>query len=110
MKLFVVVDKTLSTGLKAAQGIHAAFLFGVEYPVISAYWYAEHNNIVVLQSGALVALAARLEAGGFRLSRFHEPDLDGQLTAICVEPGAHKKLSTLPLARHTPADLSSVAA
>ena len=109
MKLFVVVDKTLTTGLKAAQGIHAAFAFAREYPVLSTYWQQEHNNIVVLESDALVVLAARLEAAGFRLSRFHEPDLDGQLTALCIEPGAAKMLSNLPLARAAAAEVAVAA-
>ena len=29
---------------------------------------------------------------------FHEPDLDNELTAICVEPAAWKQLSSVKLA------------
>ena len=32
------------------------------------------------------------------LARFHEPDLDDLLTAICVESAAKKRLSGLKLA------------
>lgn len=98
MKLYVIVKKTLAAGLMAAQAIHAFRAFVGEYPVLERYWHEEHNNIVVLHEEELGELASRLEEAGFRLSRFHEPDLDNELTAICVEPGAWKMLSSLPLA------------
>lgn len=98
MKLYIVVRDSLRSGLAAAQAIHAAFLFGEQFPHLKDYWYKEHNNIVVLQHDDIDALADRLEAAGFRLSRFHEPDLDNQLTSICVEPGAWRALSSIKLA------------
>jgi hypothetical protein len=56
----------------------------------------------------LVLLAARDElelsrlhgdvtAGGLRAVPFHEPDLDGALTAIAVEPAGRRFLNRLPL-------------
>jgi len=98
MKLYVIVKRTLSAGLKCAQAIHAFRAFCGEYPVIEAYWHAEHNNIVVLQEDSLEHLADLLEAEGYRLSRFYEPDLGDELTAICVEPAAWRMLSSKPLA------------
>jgi hypothetical protein len=98
VKLYIVVRDSLKPGLAAAQAIHAAFLFGEQYPHLKDYWYKEHNNIVVLQNDDVAALAVRLEEAGFRLSRFHEPDLDNQLTAICVEPEAWRMLSSVKLA------------
>lgn len=98
MKLYVVVKKTLAAGLMAAQAIHAFRAFVGEYPVLESYWHAEHNNIVVLHENDLEGLTSRLEAAGVRLSKFHEPDRGGELTAICVEPGAWRLLSSLPLA------------
>lgn len=47
---------------------------------------------------ALGWLCADAEAAGYRLSTFHEPDLDGALTAVALEPAARKLLSHLPLA------------
>jgi hypothetical protein len=98
MKLYIVVSSALSAGLYAAQAVHAAFLFGEQYPHLKDYWYLESNNVVVLQEDNLAELADQLEGEGFRLSRFLEPDLDDELTAICVEPGAWKLLSSLRLA------------
>jgi len=62
-----------------------------------------------VSSGALVLLAARDElalsriradaaAAGLRAVPFHEPDLDGALTAIAVEPAGRRFLAQLPLA------------
>ena len=98
MKLYIVVKKTLNAGLKAAQAIHAFRQFVGEYPILESYWHAEHNNIVVLHEDDLLGLEERLRAAGYRVSAFHEPDLDGELTAICVEPAAWRVLSSLPLA------------
>jgi hypothetical protein len=37
-------------------------------------------------------------AAGFRIVRFHEPDLGHALTAAALEPAAHRLVSHLPLA------------
>jgi len=94
----VIVKKTLNAGLKAAQAIHAFRAFVGEYPHIEEFWHREHNNIVVLQLDDVPAKAQELEEAGYRLSRFHEPDLGDELTAICVEPEAWRLLSNIPLA------------
>jgi peptidyl-tRNA hydrolase len=99
MKLYVVVGKALSAGLKAAQACHAmhAFTSSPEHTDIVRTW-EQSNNIVVLQVENLPTLADRLERAGVEIARFHEPDLDGQLTAICVEPAARRHVARLQLA------------
>ena len=98
MRLYIVLEKALDAGLKMAQAVHAGFLFDEEHRELRHQWYTESNNIVVLEREDLPSLADELEAAGFRLSRFTEPDLNGQLTAICVESAAWRKLSNLRLA------------
>ena len=97
-KLYVVVDRDLTPGLKIAQACHAMRLFTERHPDIDRQWFDESNNLVVLHDGALAARQAALEAKGFALVAFHEPDLDDRLTALCVEPKAWRDLSNLPLA------------
>ena len=97
MKLYIIVKKTLSAGLKAAQACHAMHAFTQAYPDITKEW-EEHNNIVILQHDDPGDLGEVLEAMELALVRFYEPDLGGQLTAICVEPSARKHLTKLPLA------------
>lgn len=96
-KLYIIVLKSLSTGLKAAQACHALHAFTQTYPDITRAWEAD-NNIVVLEHDDLLTTAEMLEGLGHSLVRFHEPDMDDALTAICVEPAAKKRLSGLRLA------------
>lgn len=48
-KLYIIVLKSLSSGLKAAQACHAARAFQEEHTAIEADWYRTSNNIVVLE-------------------------------------------------------------
>lgn len=97
-KLYIVVLRSLSTGLKCAQACHALRAFVGEYPEIDADWYATSNNIVVLQADDLPTLADRMDALGLAVARFHEPDRGDELTALCVEPGGAHTLRRYPLA------------
>ena len=85
---------------QACQVAHAALEFFLSYPRLTADWHAS--------SGALVLVAARDEldlsrirvdvaAAGLRAASFCEPDLDGALTAIAVEPAGWRFLARLPL-------------
>ena len=83
-KLYIIVSAALGAGLKCAQACHALRSFVAEHSEIEREWHDNHNNIVVLQHDDVSSLAERLEAQGFKLSRFHEPDLNNELTAICA--------------------------
>ena len=97
MKLYIIVLKSLSSGLKAAQACHAMFAFTQAYPVKTKEW-AEHNNIVILEADDLPQVADLLDVLNLSSVRFHEPDLDDQLTAVCVEPAARRHVADLRLA------------
>ena len=98
MRLYIVVSQALSSGLRAAQACHAIVAFGKEHPMISKDWYENSNNVVILQDTDILRTADDLEAAGLHITRFHEPDLDNALTAICAEPAAKKALSKHRLA------------
>lgn len=49
MKLYVIVDASLSTGMKCAQACHAVVAFQEAFPAITSEWKHD-NNIVVLSS------------------------------------------------------------
>lgn len=97
-KLYIVISSKLKRGLKIAQACHALRQFSEQHPVLDAHWHQESNNIVCLQTDDIRGLADELENHGLRLSRFHEPDLDNELTAFAAEPKAWKRLSSLKLA------------
>jgi hypothetical protein len=77
--------------------VHAAIEFALTVPDVAA------------ATPAVVVLAARDElslfwlredavARGLRVAAFHEPDLDGALTALALEPDAGRLVASLPLA------------
>jgi hypothetical protein len=47
---------------------------------------------------ALGRLSADADNVGFLVARFFEPDLDGSLTAVALEPAASRLVKRLPLA------------
>lgn len=98
-KLYIVIAARLASGLKIAQACHALRSFTAEHPVIDQFWHQESNNIVCLETDSIDELADSLESDGLRISRFHEPDLDGSLTVIAVEPNGWRRLSSLRLAK-----------
>ena len=61
-KLYIVLAAGLSSGLKMAQAVHAAILFGEQFPHLKNYWYKESNNVAVLQVEDLPELADLLHA------------------------------------------------
>jgi hypothetical protein len=90
----------LPPATQACQAAHAAVEFTLAYPRLTADWH--------VSSGVLVLLAARDEldlsriradvaAAGLRAVPFHEPDLDGALTAVAVEPAGRRFVARLPL-------------
>jgi hypothetical protein len=97
VKLYIVVLKSLSTGLKCAQACHALHAFTRAYPDATEQWEAD-NNIVVLEHEDITSTADMLEALGIDVARFNEPDLDGAMTAICAAPTAKRHLRELRLA------------
>lgn len=97
MKLYIIVLRSLSTGLKCAQACHAMHAFTSTYPDQTREW-EDSNNIVVLEHEDIAGTADMLDALGLRLARFHEPDMDDALTAICVEPAGKRHLRALSLA------------
>lgn len=80
-----------------------AFQFFREYPDIVSNWMNDSNYITCCSARDeqhLHSILLKAQEKGIIVSIFTEPDLDGQLTAICLEPSdASRKLcSSLPLA------------
>jgi len=97
-RMYVVVLRALSSGLKAAQACHAMTAFTFAHPQRTRDWFDQSNNLVVLQCDDLGRVADELEGRGVSVARFHEPDRGGELTAICADPSARRFLSRMSLA------------
>ena len=99
-KLFVVIRNDLDPGLQLAQGIHAAIKYVLENEG-ARRWHEDSNNLAVLQvpdERSLGLLVHSALSEDFVVAQFHEPDLDGSLTAAAFEFGAKSLLGSLPLA------------
>lgn len=97
----MVTRADLAPGDQAVQGMHAALLYAVKYPQVIRYWHERDQVLVFLAVPGerwLELAAYRLRTARINCARFHEPDMDGQLTAIAAGPRAARKLSHLPLA------------
>lgn len=100
-KLYIIVRNDISPGLQIAQACHAQREFASDYPDLDREWHETHRNIVVLQIPdlkELAALANECERLKIPTSRFLEPDLNNELTAIALAPTCVRLVSSLPLA------------
>lgn len=87
--------------MQAVQAAHAALSYSVSHPETTRAWH-EGSQILVLLSvpdeAALYDLADTFFWIDIDHVAFHEPDLDGELTAIAVHPDGARWLTHLPLA------------
>lgn len=90
-----------------AQAVHAAFSFADENPVVAHEWHRDSQFLVVVNvpdEANLLALADTARHLGVEVSVWHEPDVNGEATAIALAPVAASKAlcSSLPLAGKVP--------
>lgn len=105
-KLVVVTRKDLTPGEQLAQTNHASIQFQHEHPIISKDWLEKSNYIVILAAKDeqdLLRILEKSRMSNLKSSVFVEPDLNGQVTAIAIEPSemTQKICSNLPLALRT---------
>lgn len=101
--MYVVTREDLPLGYQVPQAMHAAMEFANNYKEENKFWYATSNSLVVLSTKserALWELSEKLTKLGLSHSKFFEPDVGYELTAIALVPWLETKkaLSSLPLA------------
>jgi Peptidyl-tRNA hydrolase PTH2 len=104
-RLYLVTRADLPIGDQATQAAHALSAFAVEHAALHAGWHTADKNLILLASPNKFTLAALLydaANAGIPHAKFHEPDIDGELTAIALGEGARKLVSSLPLALKEP--------
>lgn len=102
-KLVSITRQDLTPGYQVVQTAHAIADFAHDHPDQFRQWKENSNSIITLSikdEQALIALYERLKAITPYITAFREPDIQDQMTAICVygTPEIRKKLSNLPLA------------
>lgn len=96
----------MTFGQQASQLCHALRQFANDHSEIDKEWYNNSNYICLLSvksENDLHILCEKAKNLEIAHSKFHEPDFDNALTAICLAPGALTKkiVSSLKLAFKT---------
>lgn len=95
--------RDLQPGLQAVQCSHVLAHFFDEHTQLVRAWCRDSDFLALLSvkdEDALVLLAHCLKVQRVRHSKFYEPDIGNELTAIAIEPSdkAEKLTEKLPLA------------
>lgn len=93
-KLYVVVRADLPVGLQASQAVHAGQEFVLKHPRLARAWRRASNTVVLVtvpDVGALELLLARAVLAETPATLFRDPDLEPELTAITLGPGAEAR-------------------
>jgi hypothetical protein len=97
----VVTRRDLTPGQQAVQATHAAIDFVFFYPELAKKWHDSNYLIEVTVNDLqeLTNLIELLELSELKYAAFTEPDLNDELTALCIEPSnlTQKLISNLPL-------------
>lgn len=93
----------LGPGYQAVQSAHAAVEFSLDHPDTAREWRDASRYMAVLvapDEAELDHLATVAETKGIPITRFYEPDIGDQLTAVAFAPQQNSKqlLSHLSLA------------
>lgn len=97
----VITRSDLTPGYQAQQSTHSVADFAIEYPEQIKEWHKNSKSIICLsckneqELDSLFNKLSKLTP----VTKFYEPDLEDQLTSICLyaSPDVRKKLSHLPL-------------
>jgi peptidyl-tRNA hydrolase len=94
-KLYAITRRDLPPGYQAVQSAHAYVRFAVEHPEITQDWITNSEYMCMLSvenEEELKALFDEARRLGIPAAGFLEPDIDFQLTAICLAPGPLTKM------------------
>jgi peptidyl-tRNA hydrolase len=102
-KLFLVTRRDLEPGYQAVQTCHAIRQFSADHKEVDCEWFNNSNYLAMLSVEneiELMRLIVSANDKGLKHSVFREPDFDGAITAIALEPHPHTAAmcSSLPLA------------
>lgn len=84
------------------QSLHSIADFQHEFPQEAKYWKETSNSIIALSvkdEQSLHLFCEKLKSKNIKFTSFFEPDIENQLTAICIEASeaSRRITSSLPL-------------
>ena len=79
-RLYVLISNDLSPVYGCVQGSHAA----CQWMLDNQHGLAWKNDYLIFLHADMDRMTKKLDRHGVEYSKFHEPDLDGKLTAIAV--------------------------
>ena len=99
-KLIIVTRQDLTPGYQATQALHSSHVFIQEFPQIYEEWSKDPYLALlsVKNEQELSNLISKLEKSKIKFSVFREPDINNQITSICIEPSdaSRRATSSLP--------------
>lgn len=96
----MVTREDLSPSQQAVQSAHAAIDFCFNHPQRAGPWFKESNYLILLSvknESELLLLIEECRKKQLKYSRFIEPDLGNQVTAVAIEPSPKTKRLTRKL-------------
>lgn len=84
-KLIVISRRDIIPGYQLTQSVHSSHQFLFEHPELSKDWFLNSNYLVILSvenEKELIDIINKLYQLGITFSKFHEPDLNNELTSI----------------------------
>ena len=100
--MITITRQDISPGYQPAQTAHSMALFSDCLPDTFKQWITGYSNLICLSVPDEKTLLSLFEELGKQVEvvQFHEPDLNNEVTAICLysTPEVRKRLSNLPLA------------
>lgn len=95
-KLYLITRRDISPGYQAVQSCHAMRQFTADHPDRDQEWFKASNYLALLSVANEIELMRLLVSAhdhGLLASPFREEDLNGEITAIAIEP--HPKAAEL---------------
>lgn len=93
-KLYIVTRNDLTLQYQLPQTIHAAIQFANDFPAEQRKWFLNSNTIVALAAKDLFELESfvgKAVSRGHKISKFYEPDIGNELTAVAIVPDPRNK-------------------
>lgn len=89
-KLYIITREDLSPAYQAVQSAHAVADFIFQHGDVANVWHNISNYIIILtvpHEADLYAVTQTLRGLNISFTKFTEPDIGNELTAIAIEPG-----------------------